>query len=131
VLLASTCVTCVVAACGGGTSAPSDPYVGTWTGTLADSTSGEGVLRLTLSDAPDLAGSWEVVPPGPVGAGAVSRLPDVPGDPQRHFGLRCGPGLTGGSILLSTTLSGNTMVGTYVGAGCEPLTRGRAQLARR
>lgn len=121
-----------VTGCGPGATAatPSDPYVGSWSGAVADDRSGPGSIRITFPGALDLEGRWEALASGATVGGTVSRLPSIPGDSRRHFGLRCGPGLAGGSALLSIMLNGPGITGTYAAAGCGSLTGGRVELAR-
>lgn len=115
-------------ACGSPTS-PSDPYAGTWSGGMDDRALGSLNLQMTLSDTPNLAGSWRVAVSGASLSGSASLLPLEQGSP-RQLGLTCGPPPSGGAILLSPTLTGGTLEGTYTAFGCGSLTRGTVRLTR-
>lgn len=124
-------MTIVVGAACGGAPAPSDPYAGVWTGALVDDEVGTGRLTITLSDTPNLAGSWTAEVTGTTIRGSVSLAPVFAGDPAKRFALTCGVAPIGGSILFVPSLEGSTLQGRYLGLACGNLTRGTARLSRR
>lgn len=117
------------AACGS-PSAPSDPYVGTWSGVIEDGVAGGGSLQFTLSDTANLAGSWRATVSGTSLTGSISLLPAVEGS-ARQLGLTCGSAPSGGAVLFTPSLNGTTLQGSYLAFGCGNLTRGMARLTRR
>lgn len=110
---------------------PSNPYVGSWAGTLEDDGVGRGLTELTIADDPNLSGSWTATILGTAISGASSLIPAVPGDTVRRFALLCGTPPAGGSAVFTATLAGTTLQGPYSAFGCGALTRGTIRLTKR
>lgn len=111
-------------------SAPSDPYVGSWSGRATDDVAGTGTVHVTISDQITAPGSWRWQG-GPGTTGTLLGAPAVPGDARRHFTLRCDAAGGGGAGLMSVSIAGSVMSGTYFLAGCSGISRGTLQLTRR
>jgi hypothetical protein len=118
-----------VARCGDTVSpAPSNPYAGVWAGTLVDDTAGPGTFTMALAGDAVLTGSWSASVAGRGPGGTLTS--DPAGTPTRSFAASCAsPGQ--GSLLITTTVSGASMSGTYRSFLCDGLVTGSLDLARR
>lgn len=120
----AACCALMMAAC---SSAPSstDPYHGTWTGTIVDRTAGGGSLRVELRASGGAEGSWTATVGTAGMSGTLAAAGSVGG--ERGFAATCRPQ---GSMLWVTSVSGNALTGTYVTANCGNLSGGSLDLRR-
>jgi hypothetical protein len=116
------------AGCGSdkGPTEPSDPYQGSWSGTMNDRDGGAGTLRISLSRGAPLSGIWSANLPIASPSGTVSLEPMPMTTARRSMALSCG---SLGSVGLDATVNGKTMTGTYVAVGCN-LSMGSISLTR-
>jgi hypothetical protein len=109
------------------TSAPSstDPYQGTWAGSIVDRVAGTGTARLELRAGSRLEGSWTASVGGASLSGSATS--DSSTGAQRSFAVVCG---AQGSMLWTTMVSGGSLTGTYLAANCNGLSGGSLDLRR-
>lgn len=101
---------------------PSNPYVGSWAGTLTDGTAGGGTWRMTLSERGTLTGALTLMLVGRVAAGTANELPAPPGSSGRFLTLTCDA--TGGSLVMNVAVDGRAVNGTYQSFGCAGFSSG-------
>lgn len=114
-----------LAACSSGPAAPSGGLDGTWLGTMTDSVSGPGTLKLVLTQtSAGVAGTFVLAfadvsqnrsgAAGGTLAASVLVMTLTPTAP-----LVCSPGVTlSGTVSTTMTVSGNRMTGTYSAFTC-------------
>lgn len=102
--------------------APSNPYVGSWAGTLVDGTAGSGTWQMTLSESGTLTGTLRLELAGRVASGPANELPPPPGASGRFLTLACGA--SSGSLVVNITVGGRTANGTYQSFGCAGFSSG-------
>lgn len=129
IVLGATCG--IVGGCGGTDAAPSDPFAGSWSGVVDDTTSGRGTLQITLSNDARRSGSWALSIGGAAAAGNLAPVPSAGGGPERQFTMTCGAPPAGGAALLTASVDGGALQGTYFAVGCPNLSRGSTRLAKR
>lgn len=118
-------------------AAPSDPYTGSWSGTMDDEQVGMGSLQVTLSTAggaavpASLSGSWTATFAGATLNGPASVVPATGSDTERYFTLGCGGPQPMGTLVMTAIRQGSTIQATYFSIACAGLSRGTARLTRR
>lgn len=107
-------------------TAPTDPLVGIWSGTIVDAVSGDGTLQVRLEEGRVTAtGTWSAIfktvsKDGTIsGSAATSPIALV---------FRCSGGGTGG---FEVTLVRERMTGKYFALSCPGLDTGTIDLAKR
>lgn len=119
---AITLILMLLVSCGDSApSTPSSPYVGNWSGTLTDSSAGDGTWEIMLSERTRLSGVGAMTVGGAATSGTVAELPPPPGSTGRYLNFSCG---SSGSLLLHVTVAGNTISGTYDSFGCGGYSSG-------
>ena len=113
-------------------TALSDPYAGVWSGPITDDMSGGGTLRFVLSAQPAGAviGTWTATFSNPANNNGGSVSTTVALGPPLQFGLECTQAGGAGAAIVTMTLAGNRLTGTYAGITCSGLTRGTAELTK-
>lgn len=119
----------VSVACRGDAAAPSDRFAGSWTGVLHDEGAGSGSLQMTLSSNASESGAWSLTLGNSSVAGTVLAVPVLGRGPGRQFTMTCGAPPVGGALLLTASVDGGALQGTYFGVGCANLSRGLLRLA--
>lgn len=126
-----------VAACSSGPVAPSGGFDGTWLGTLSDSASGSGSVKLVLSQAAaGVSGTFAITfadssqnrsgTAGGTAAAPLLVLSLVPAAP-----LVCSGGVTlTGTLSATMTMSGNRMSGSYSSFTCGGAIGGTLDVSR-
>ena len=114
-------------------STSSDPYVGSWSGSFDDRAVGRGTAQVSWQNTAQLDGTWSATFTGFSPGGSVSLVPSgaPSADLRRQFIFACGPPPTGGTLVLSVSLSGSAVQGTYLAVACGDLTNGVVSLTRR
>jgi hypothetical protein len=110
-------------------SSATDMYAGVWSGTIGDESAGNGTFSMTLRVDSVLAGTWfaSVAGQNPSGTLTADSLTGA----TRSFALSCTSGAGQGSLLLVTTVSGQSMTGTYRSFQCPGVVAGTVSLTRR
>jgi len=118
----------------GGTDSPTAPgglneiVGGTWAGSVNDSISDPGTLRVTLSqEAAALTGSWAWVADGQSTGGWIGG--SVNGK-AISLSLHSGNPGTNCSVEVSATVASTKMSGTYAGINCPVSGAGRVDLTK-
>lgn len=126
--------------------APSGPRSGTWIGTLADTSNGQGALRVVLQETPFgsgqgvLSGTWSTT----FADGSKNAVGDAVGslmgavvqlNLQRTAPSSCPPpvppfAFPGSYFALNLTLSGTTISGTYDYHTCATPVRGTLTITK-
>jgi hypothetical protein len=121
---AAACGALIVTSACSTSPSSTDPYQGTWTGSIVDRAAGPGTLRVELRAGASVEGSWTAVVGGAALTGTLASGSSQ--GAQRSFAVGCAPG----SMLWATTVDGNRMSGTYITAGCSGLSGGSLDLVR-
>jgi hypothetical protein len=112
-------------------TAISDPYAGTWSGTIIDDVSGAGALKFALTAQPGggVIGTWTATFPDAANNEGGSVSATVALMPVQ-FMLACLQAAARGGVVAAMTVNGNRMTGTYGAVSCNGLRRGRMEVAR-
>ena len=122
--------TVLVAGCGSSpTPSPADVYLGTWSGTLRDELAGNGTFEMTLRLDTVLIGTWFASLAGQNPSGTLTA--DSLSGANRSFAVTCTVGASRGSLLLATSMAGQSITGTYRSFLCPGMSTGTISLARR
>jgi len=107
---------------------PSDPFAGSWSGTIQDRESGTGTLRVSLFGDFALSGTWSAAIAGQALAGPASLTP--PGTSARALTLTCESSPARGTVAVVASVNGATLQGSYFALDCPRLVGGSINLQR-
>ena len=107
---------------------PSDPFAGSWSGTIQDRESGPGTLRVMLSGDFALSGTWSAAIAGQSLSGSASLTP--PGTSARALTLTCESAPARGAVAVVASVNGATLEGSYFALDCPRLVGGSINLQR-